>query len=116
MRDNSREFRCPFCESLLAPPTELRSGLEVFEGGRCTTCSAVYVYDRTGRMLGEALSIALIFANNGDYDKAFSEGGEYEEAVLRYNPRLNIFSLGDGGRLDRSQKFFFLRLKSHKEL
>src|SRR3989304_3706659 len=110
MAADSKEFKCPFCGSLLEPPVEIKSGFEVFEGGKCS-CGAVYVYDRTGRKLGEALTEALVFAHDGDYDKAFTSDEDYEEAVIRHNQRLNRFLEGDGGRLDRSPKFYFLRLK-----
>lgn len=110
MPGDSKEFRCPFCDRLLEPPIEIKSGYEVFDGGKCL-CGAVYVYDQTGRKLGEALTQALIYAHNGDYESAFSNEEGYEEAVIRYNQRLGRFLPGDGGRLERSPKFYFLKLK-----
>lgn len=106
-----REFKCPFCEQPLASPAGMKAGLEDVEGGRCG-CGAVYVYDRTGRKLGEAYSEALLLAYGGDYDRAFSAGeGEYEELILRHHRRLNKFIEGEGGRMDRSPKLYFIRRK-----
>lgn len=104
-------LQCPFCKETLEPPSEIKLRFETIEGGRCT-CGAVYVYDRTGRNLGEAFTSALVLAYDEDYDKAFSAPeGDYEEAVIRYYQRLGRFVEGEGDRLDRSPKFYFLKRK-----
>jgi hypothetical protein len=85
---------------------------DVIEGGRCENCGAVYVYDRTGRKLGEAYTEALVLAYEWDYDRAFSAPeGDYEEAVIRYNARIGRFFLGEGSFKDKMAKFYFVKRK-----
>jgi len=107
----SSALECPFCGQALEPPAEVKAGFETFEGGRCA-CGAVYVYDRTGRKLGEAMMEALLLINDGDYDKAFSaEEGGYEEEVVTFYERLGRFAAGRDRFGERAPKFYFLRRK-----
>lgn len=111
-----RTLRCPFCLS----PVELQEGMQAsfggtVDGGRCG-CGAVFVHDRTGRLLGEAYMDALAMAFGWDYDAALgAESGSYEEAVVRFEPRIGKFLLDEGGRFDRSPKYYFVRRKPRQE-
>ena len=81
------------------------------DAGRCG-CGAIYVFDRSGRQLGEAYSEALAMAYDWDYDRAFSTPEEdYEEAVVRYNPRFCKYMEGEGSPKDRSPKYCFIKRK-----
>ncbi len=63
-------------------------------------------------MLGEAFTEALVMAFEWDYDAAFSAPeGSYEEGVVRFNPRVTQFLLGEGDARDRSPRFYFVRRK-----
>jgi|GEM_PF-815307 len=105
-------LKCPLCGQTPGIPSDIDTpfGGEV-EGGNCD-CGAVYVYDRTGRMLGEAYSEALVMAFDWDYDAAFSAPeGSFDEGVVRYNGRTNQFFEGEGDVRDRSARFYFVRRK-----
>jgi len=108
-----RTFRCPFCLAPLGVEENIPTPFgDTVDGGRCA-CGARFVNDRTGKMLGEAYMEALAFAYDWDYDAALSgAGGGYDEEVVRFDPRLGKFFLGDGGKLDRSPKYYFVRRKA----
>lgn len=112
MADRDKVLRCPFCEALPGTPAEMDTPFGgTIEGGRCG-CGAVYVYDRTGRMLGEAFTEALAFVFEWDYDAAFScDEDSYEEAVIRFNPRVGKFLLGEGNFKEKGGRFYFMRRK-----
>lgn len=105
-------LRCPFCGQSPGIPLDINTPFgDTVEGGNCP-CGAVYVYDRTGRKLGEAYTEALVYAFDWDYDAAFSAPeGSYEEAVIRYNVRVNRYLEGEGNFKDRCAKFYFIRRK-----
>lgn len=108
----SSVLKCPLCGETPGIPSDIDTpfGGEV-EGGTCG-CGAVYVYDRTGKMLGEAFTEALVMAFEWDYDAAFSAPeGSYEEGVVRFNPRVTQFFMGEGDARDRSPRFYFVRRK-----
>lgn len=105
-----RALQCPFCDNLLARPIDIRSGTTDITGGICS-CSAVYVFDRTGHNLGQTFMDALAFACKEDYDKALSLlPEEYETETLDYDQHSNTASIRED-RSRRSGKLFFLRLK-----
>lgn len=82
-----REPRCPFCDRLFDRPHEIKTKLgNRFSGGRCE-CGAVYVFDRTGRNLGEAYVDALTFACNDDWEAAWELTPEvdYQIESLEYD-------------------------------
>ncbi|GAB4388280.1 MAG: hypothetical protein Kow0025_06600 [Thermodesulfovibrionales bacterium] len=103
-------LKCPFCEGFVAEPRKIATPFgDTLDGGTCR-CGAVFVFDETGRMLGEAFSDALAFAFDWDYDAAFSaEADEYEEAIIRFNARTGRYMGGQGDFRDRSSKFFFIK-------
>lgn len=105
-----RVLRCPFCEGDPGEPRKVDTPFGAsLDGGVCP-CGAVFVFDETGRMLGEAYSDALAFAFGWDYDAAFSaEEEDYEEAVIRYNAKIGKYMGGQGDFRDRSSKFFFIK-------
>jgi hypothetical protein len=110
--ERGKYLKCPLCGETPGVPMDIDTpfGGEV-EGGRCG-CGAVYVYDRTGRMLGEAFTEALVMAFDWDYDAAFqAPEGSYEEGVIRYNTRSNQFFKGEGDTRDRCARFYFIRRK-----
>jgi hypothetical protein len=105
-------LRCPFCMEPIAGHVVINTpyGGEI-DGGKCS-CGTVYVCDRSGRMLGEAFTDAVAMAYDWDFDAAFEHGEEsYEEFVIRFDKRVNKFMAGDGGPLDRSPKYYFIKRK-----
>lgn len=106
-------LRCPFCDSPIEEPKEILSSFgNTITGGRCT-CSAVYVYDRTGHNMGDAYVDVLNLACDGDLDKAWSmtPDEDYEIIELTYNTRRHKFG-GEAVRRGRpSPGFLFVRLK-----
>lgn len=104
-------FRCPFCGGPLTPPDVVKMDFIETEGGRCE-CGAVYVCDRTGRMLGEAFSDALVIAFGGDYDTAFSAPEEgYEEITMTYSARHRKFVPHLGSRPKKESMYVFVKRK-----
>lgn len=62
---------CLFCGFFIEKPKELVSGLpQEMPIGACK-CGAVYTCDETGHNLGTAMTEALVFACNGDWDLAW---------------------------------------------
>ncbi len=78
--------RCPFCNEPFDPPYEISTELGFFIGGVCN-CNAVYVYDVSGKNLGEAYMDALSYACKENWELALSLEPEkdYNEVYIRYN-------------------------------
>lgn len=110
--DREKFLKCPFCGGLPGPLEEIETPFrDIIDGGHCS-CGAIYVFDRSGRKLGEAYSEALVLAYDWDYDRAFSAPeGDYEEAVIRYNNRIKMYLTGEGSHIDRFPKFYFIKRK-----
>ncbi|MDA8170103.1 MAG: hypothetical protein M0Z59_10480 [Nitrospiraceae bacterium] len=105
-----RVFTCPFCGRVPESPQKIDMQFGETCGGRCE-CGAIYVYDETGRMLGEAFVDALALLYGGDYDAAFSASeDDYEEEVISFDKRTNKYIQG-GNVLSKASKFLFLRKK-----
>ncbi len=104
------QLQCPFCENFLTEPIDIRLETLELTGGMCT-CTAVYVFDRSGYNLGSAFMDALVLACKEDYDKAISlSPEEYETETLDYDPHLNTACISrDITR--KSPKLFFVRIK-----
>ncbi len=86
-------LRCPFCNSFVKRPYELKMGFADLLGGRCP-CGALYAYDPSGRALGEILMDGLAILCEGDYNKAVSleEGRDYLVRYFNYDLYLNRMS------------------------
>ncbi|MGD9161919.1 MAG: hypothetical protein PVG39_26145 [Desulfobacteraceae bacterium] len=70
-RDVVNKPSCPFCGIYLKKPSELDNGMpQEMPVGACE-CGAVYTCDVTGHNLGTAMTEALVFACNGDWDLAW---------------------------------------------
>ncbi len=70
-RDVVNKPVCPFCGIHLKKPAELVNGTpHEMPVGACE-CGAVYTCDVTGHNLGTAMTEALVFACNGDWDLAW---------------------------------------------
>jgi hypothetical protein len=104
-----RVLTCPFCRTPLGDPVETETPFgNTIEAGFCK-CGTVYVFDRSGRMLGETYTEALALAFNWDYDKAYSGGELYEEAIVRYSAKWRRYVLDDDRRMNRDSKYYFIR-------
>jgi hypothetical protein len=104
-------LKCPFCFERILDFRKIDTPFgDTHDGGSCSNCGAVYIYDRTGRLLGEAFMETIAMAYDWDYDKALegADGG-YEEATVRYEGQSGRYFLGDEGRLTRSAKYCFIR-------
>ncbi len=109
--DRYRVLSCPFCGRSPEGPRKIQMRFGETTGGHCE-CGAVYVYDETGRMLGEAFNDALALLYREDYDAAYSAAeGEYEEEIITYEKRLRRYAQG-AGPYDRSAKYLFLKKTS----
>jgi hypothetical protein len=117
-RENDREkvLMCPFCKTVLTTTMEIETPYgESVEGGFCG-CGTAFVFDRSGRNSGEAYMNAMALAYGWDYEAA-CEGadGGFEEAVVRFDTRAMRYLKGEGGRFDRSPKYFFIRRNRRPE-
>lgn len=109
----SRVLTCPFCGSAPEDPHKISMSFGETVGGRCG-CGAVYVYDETGRLLGEAFVDALALLFGEDYEAAFSAGEEeYEEQTISYDRFRGRFTSG-ARAFDKNVKFVFLKKKEQK--
>ncbi len=87
-------LQCPFCKLLIGEPHEIDTGLgSTFLGGKCS-CGAVYGYDRGGHSLGEMYVDVLVYACNGDWDRAWSliPDKDYYVHELSFDSRRNRLS------------------------
>lgn len=101
-------LRCPFCNSPLQRPGELKNGFADIIGGRCR-CGALYAYDPSGRALGEVLMDSLAILCKGDYNKAISleEGKDY---LMKFYTYESVFHrIGKMGSLT-SRRMIFVKM------
>lgn len=105
----SRPLQCPFCNTQLIRPVEIRLRTVELTGGICR-CGAVYALDRTGHNLGEVYLDALTFLCRGDINGALSLNPEdYEDVVYDYDYETN--RLDARSRTGKIRKMLFMRLK-----
>jgi len=116
MKEWDKEYRdkylkCPFCFDRILDFREVSSPFgDTHDSGGCPNCGAVFIYDRTGRLLGEAFMDAIALAYDWDYDKALAaEDGGYEEMAVSHDLRTGRYLLGDGGPMNRNPKYYFVR-------
>ncbi|MCL6635121.1 MAG: HEAT repeat domain-containing protein [Peptococcaceae bacterium] len=104
---------CPFCGLPIERPKELETRrYGDMPLGSCG-CGAVYAYDATGRNLGAALSEALVFGCNMDWDLAWQlTADDYMERLLeRYDPSSHLIIPGgvyEGRKITGA--LYFIRL------
>ncbi len=111
--DKDETAKCPFCKTLISPPTEIKTETGGFTGGRCE-CGAVYVSDPTGHNVGEAFAEALAYACGDDWGgfESLPEGQNYREAVFNYNQRTHRLWEVRDIRRDYSGKIIFIKIDS----
>ncbi|GBD98948.1 hypothetical protein BMS3Abin07_00979 [bacterium BMS3Abin07] len=102
--------KCPFCTRAFERPEVIKGDVTDFIGGSCD-CGAVYIYDDSEKNLGETLLDALVFACNGDWDKAMMLDcdEDYNEAVIEYG--YDSHSVPVVSRTHGKGVLLFLRLK-----
>ena len=115
VRGRGSEPLCPFCGELFKMPKEIRTNLgNVFSGGKCS-CGAAYVYDRTGRSLGEAYVDGLVYACNEDWEKAWTliPDEDYNIVPMCYDEISHAIldNARQGGRVRENLLFIRLRNK-----
>lgn len=92
MRPPLKAPHCPFCGTELPRCTDGGIGQwSQFQGGTCG-CGAIFGSDPRGNNLGALFMDVMVFACNGDIDRALclTEGEDYEEAWLYgYDERLH---------------------------
>ncbi len=104
-----RPLQCPFCETYLIRPVEIKIGTIEITGGICR-CGAIYAFDRTGHNLGEVYLDALTFLCRDDIDRAMSLNPEdYEDMAYDYDYETN--SLNARIKTGKTGKMLFMRLK-----
>lgn len=70
-QDIIKSARCPFCQSLIDRPKDLKTRMPTEMPLGVCDCGAVYACDVTGHNLGSAMIEALVFSCNGDWDLAW---------------------------------------------
>ncbi len=113
--DRRHVLTCPFCGRVPEEPHRIEMRFGETTGGRCE-CGAVYVYDETGHLQGEAFSDALALLYAGDYDAAQNASEtDYQEETISFDRRLGRYfrsseaAGGIGGLLDRRPRYIFLK-------
>jgi hypothetical protein len=105
--------KCPFCHELFERPETIRAEFSTFLGGRCS-CGAVYACDETGKNLGEIHMDALVFAADGDWDKALSlvPGEDYDEVAMDYKSKSHsVPAARKNERFSSTEKILFIKLR-----
>ncbi|MBF0566413.1 MAG: hypothetical protein HQK89_14375, partial [Nitrospirae bacterium] len=79
------EARCPYCREFFPRPAEVSTLLGFFSGGTCS-CGSVFVYDASGKNMGEAFMDALAYACGDDWDMASSleASRDYQDYYINY--------------------------------
>ncbi len=116
MRDRPREGIepvCPFCKTgLVRPaPVKLDQGQQGL-GGKCK-CGAWYLFDPTGKNVGEIMMQALDLAAQELSKDALEliAGEDYEDAILSYDWRTHRSSGEAKGFTDRYGRLYMLKVK-----
>ncbi len=106
-----KEFRCPFCLANILHIVNMDTPFgATFEGGGCPSCGAVFSVDHSGKNQGELYMDTLAYAFGWDFDAAIeADPDSYEEAVVRFNPKIAKYLLGEAERADRSPKYIFIK-------
>lgn len=105
---------CPYCREAVTPPAEISTRLGFITGGRCD-CGAVYVYDASGKNMGEAFMDALAFICNDDWDLALTldRDTDYEDTMLTYDHTTHTVAAKrcDDTRYKSNNNLLFVKLK-----
>jgi hypothetical protein len=105
---------CPFCGMSIERPEELTTEMPTeMPVGRCS-CGAAYAFDVTGHNLGTAMTEALVFGCNGDWDLAWDllPEEDYAEAQVT-NYDLETHRVVQGGAYEGRRiagTLYFIRL------
>lgn len=106
-----RSLECSFCGRYIARPEITKTEFDDILSGACM-CGAVYVYDRTGRNVGEAYMEALVLAK-GDLDIGdISEGVDYQTVDIDYDLKTDRAIHSGGDRRSIYGKLVFVKLKA----
>ena len=66
-------FRCPFCLANILNISDMDTPFgATLEGGKCSSCGAVFSVDHTGKNQGELYMDTLAYAFDWDFDAAIS--------------------------------------------
>lgn len=120
MRSNRyRVLTCPFCGRVPEEPHKIDMRFGETTGGHCE-CGAVYAFDETGHLLGDAFNDALALLYNEDYDAAQNASEQdYQEVVISFDKRHGWYLQGAdadrGGPLDRRSKYLFLKKQKNQK-
>ncbi|MGB9715499.1 MAG: DVU0298 family protein [Thermodesulfovibrionales bacterium] len=109
------EPRCPFCNSFVEQPKELKERKPIeFPVGICDNCGAVYAYDATGHNQGAAFLEALLFVCNYDDYLAFSLSAneDYIDGIIENYDLISHKVIPGGNLEDRKVRgvLIFVRL------
>lgn len=104
-----RPLQCPFCDTYLIRPLEIRLRTIELLGGICR-CGAVYALDRTGHNLGEVYLDAMTFLCRGDIDRALSLNPEdYDDMDYDYDYETN--RLDARSKTGKVGRMLFIKLR-----
>jgi len=87
--------------------------MESVQGGVCGTCNAIYIFDPTGKNLGEVMMQALGMVAeklSKDISKMTAET-DYEDAVLNYDFRSHRSTGISKGFMDGQGRLYIVRGK-----
>lgn len=113
LRGRSRKPECPFCGRFFERPRDIKTKIgNIFAGGKCE-CGAAYVYDRSGRNLGEAYVDAMVYACDEDWDKAWQLTPEedYEIRSVHYDADGHVIIERTRAAGRSGENLLFVRLK-----
>lgn len=117
MREGPREgveLVCPFCKSSLVRPAPIKTGPgQQVPGGKCGTCGAWYLFDPTGKNVGEIMMQALEIAASELSKNALElvAGEDYDDVVLSYDWRTHRSSGVAQGFADRYGRLYMVKVK-----
>ncbi len=112
------ELVCPFCRTALARPAQIRiPPSESAQGGACKTCGAIYLFDPTGKNVGEVMMQGLQVAANLLSREVYElvAGEDYEEVILSYDWRTHRSKGEPKQFMDGCGRLYVIKIKKKPE-
>lgn len=109
-----RELRCPFCDSELPRPGELKLQFgEKVLAGRCD-CGAIYLLDQTGKSVGEIMvhGLGMVAESLSMAMTDLEPGKDYDDVILSYDWRTHRSAGVSTGYMDGYGRLYVIKSRA----